>query len=87
MESEIVAKSEGDVKDVYRRLSAERAGLAAPPAPGPTTALERMVRLQTTLGDSYEKQLAAQLGPARAHDLRAKRKGWESRSSSSYGCP
>jgi hypothetical protein len=87
LQSEIISKSEGDVKDVYHRLSAERAGLPAPAPPGPSTPLERMVRLLTGLGDTYEKQLAAQLGPARAHDLRVKRNGWDSRTSWSYGCP
>jgi hypothetical protein len=86
---EILTKSpEGEVKQVYARLSRERAGLAAPPTGGKGgSAAERLMRLLTTLGDGYEHDLAQVIGPERAHALRAKNNGWDNRSRSSFGCP
>jgi hypothetical protein len=88
LQQEIVAKSpEGEAQEVFKRLSAERAGLIAPGPAGGGSPLERMMRLLTGLGDRFEQELAAQLGAARARELRAKKNGWGSRSASSYGCP
>jgi hypothetical protein len=89
LQQEIVAKSpDGEAPEVFKRLSHERAGLMPTPAAGaPSSPLERMMRLLTSIGDKYEQELAAQLGPARAHELRTKEHGWGSRSGSSYGCP
>ncbi len=79
---------EGEVQEVFARLSAELAGKAAPPPPGARTSpLERLLRLQIELGDRFERELAAELGPARARALRAAEGGWSSRSSSGHGCP
>ncbi len=91
MMQEIEAKSpEADVQETFRRLSAERAGLAKPPTPAELKArspVERMMRQVTTLGDAFERELAASLGKDRAHTLRASNGGWGSRSVSSHGCP
>lgn len=80
---------EGEEQRVYQRLSAERAGLAAPPgdATNQGSPYERLMRLLTTAGDDYERDLANQLGPARARALREKHNGWENKSGNSPGCP
>lgn len=60
-------------------------------APGSRTApgspLERMMRLFAGMGDEFEQALAAQLGPARAPELRLKKGGWGSKTGFSHGCP
>jgi hypothetical protein len=45
------------------------------------------MRLLTTLGDTYERDLGAAIGPDLAHQMRAQNGGWGNRSSSSFGCP
>lgn len=88
---DIVAKSApAEVQDVFRRLSAERAGLA----PAPTAAalakaspLERLMRRTTGAGDAFEAALARVIGPERAHAARAANDGWGNRNESSNGCP
>ena len=91
MMQEIEAKSpEADVQETFRRLSAERAGLAKPPTLAELKArspVERMMRQVTSLGDVFERDLGAVLGKERAHALRASGGGWGSRSVSSHGCP
>lgn len=89
LQQEILDKStEESIRRAFQRISQERAGLAAPPAD--TTGLppaERLARLNTGLGDGFERALAEKLGASRARDLRALRGGWSSKHSSSQGCP
>jgi len=76
------------VREIFQRLSAERAGLAAPPAP--SVALdpaERLFRLLTTVGDDVENELAGTLGPDVARALRDEHDGWGEKSRSRPGCP
>jgi hypothetical protein len=89
LESEIVAKSpDGEMQQIYARLSRERAGLQAAPAnPSGESPAERMTRLLTGLGDQYERDLANAIGADRAHQMRTLRDGWGSKHSGSYGCP
>ncbi len=87
IKQEVVAKSpEGEAPQVWRQLSAEKAGLT-PVSTTPGSPLERMMRLLTNQGDDFEKALAAQLGPERARELRMKNNGWGNRSGSTHGCP
>jgi hypothetical protein len=91
LQEEISAKSpEADVQLAYRRISQERAGLAPAPSAAELARrapIERMMRLVTSLGDTYERDLAQVLGDKRAHALRADNGGWGSRSMASHGCP
>jgi hypothetical protein len=92
MKAEINAKApEGEAQRVYQRLSAERAGLQPlPTSPAGQSAYERLTRLETGAGDEHERDLAAELGPARARELRAKKGGWEGGEGRMYrtpGCP
>jgi hypothetical protein len=89
IEEEIYAKSrQKDVRDAYYRLSHERAGLQPPPADvSGATPVERMQRLMSGLGDTFEQDLAQAIGPDHARALRNQHGGWGSRSISSYGCP
>jgi hypothetical protein len=86
LENEIMSKSpESVVQQVFFKLSHERAGLQST-AQG-TSAVERLMRLMTGLGDDYEQKLGAALGPDRARQFRAEHNGWDNRSQSSFGCP
>lgn len=89
LEQEIMEKSsEKDAKQAFYNISHERAGMQ--PAPGSVDgapAVERMMRLLTSLGDQYERELGKAIGPDLAHRMRADRGGWSSRSTSSMGCP
>ncbi len=89
METEIRSKVPDAVaKEAYWRLSHERAGLIAPPTdPRGASPIERFLRLETTAGDEFERQLGAAIGPDRARALRAEHGGWGSRSISSSDCP
>jgi hypothetical protein len=89
LEEEIRAKSrERDLQEAFARISRERAGLQPAPAdPKSLPPVEWMQRLLSNLGDQYERDLGAAIGPDRAHDLRTKNDGWGSRSQSSHGCP
>jgi hypothetical protein len=92
MKAEINANApEGEPQRVYQRLAAERAGLQPPPAsPVGQSAYERLTRLETGAGDEHERDLAAELGPARARELREKKGGWEGGEGRMYrtpGCP
>ncbi|HZS37062.1 MAG TPA: hypothetical protein VFF06_09550 [Polyangia bacterium] len=89
LEAEIYAKSrQKDLRDVYYRMSRERAGLMPPPADvSSAQPIERMQRLMSGLGDTFEADLAQAIGPDHAHALRNQHGGWSSRSVSSYGCP
>jgi hypothetical protein len=49
--------------------------------------MERFLRLETSAGDSYERELGAAIGPDRAHALRAGSGGWGSRWVSGSDCP
>ena len=92
MKAEINAKApEGEGQRVYQRLAAERAGLRPPPtSPAGQSAFERLERLETGVGDAHERDLAAELGPTRARELREKQGGWEGgegRMYRTHGCP
>jgi len=89
MLAEIVDKTPRDViRRVYQRLSAERAGLADPPAdPSAGDPVERLFRLVTGAGDRLEQDLAEQIGPELARSLRDEHRGWGSKSRSRVGCP
>jgi len=77
-----------DVQAAYQRIAREKAGLQAAPADLRGTApIDRLMRLRSSLGDRYEKELGAAIGPDLAHQLREKNGGWGSRHGSSYGCP
>lgn len=77
----------GAEEDARRRIAQERAGLAPPPAdPAKLSAAERALRLTGRLGDTFEQRLAADIGPARAHELRTRRGGWGARMDMT-GCP
>jgi hypothetical protein len=78
---------EDDLKTAFALISRERAGLAAPGESSTAPAVERMQRLLVSLGDSYEHDLGAAIGPDRARQLRDLNGGWGNRNSSSFGCP
>jgi hypothetical protein len=85
---EIMQKSpSSDVEAARKRLAQERAGLAAPPAGARNqSVIERMLRLQSAAGATLEQLLAAELGPDKAHQIRAA--GWVGGDDSVlYGCP
>jgi hypothetical protein len=87
--SEILDKSaDGEASRIFQRLSAERAGLARPPAdPAATSALERVYRLETGAGDAFEKELAGRIGPDKARALREHNDGFGAKSTGKFGCP
>ena len=85
---EIMQKSpSSDVEAARKRLSAERAGMAAPPADTRNqSVVERLFRLQSAAGPSLERMLAAELGPDKARQIRAA--GWVGGDDSVLsGCP
>jgi len=73
---EIIQKSpRGDTIEARRRLSGERAGLAAPPADTQgQSVVERLFRIQLAAGDTLERLLATELGPEKVHQIREA--GW-----------
>lgn len=87
--AEITDKTEkDDVRHVFKRLSAERAGLVEPPADlASRPAIERLFRLLTTSGDLLEEDMASRFGPELARELRDHHNGWGSKSRSRPGCP
>jgi hypothetical protein len=89
LQAEIDHKSpERELQEALRRISAERAGLAAPPADrAGLPPAERMYRLLVAQGDDIEREVAAVLGAQRARSLRVLEGGWGSRHSKSHGCP
>jgi hypothetical protein len=89
METEIRSKVPDAVaQDAYWRLSHERAGLVAAPADARNApAIERFLRLETSAGDEFERELGGAIGPDRARALRSEHGGWGSRSVSSSDCP
>lgn len=79
---------EGELKQVFQRLSAERAGrVPAPTELASRPPIERVYRALTQSGDQLEGAIALELGADAAKRLRRVREGWSSRSRSSYGCP
>lgn len=79
--------SEREEGELRRRLAQERAGLARPPVElSKASPFERYFRALVGLGDRVEAALAKELGPERAHALRAHRGGWGMRSQLA-GCP
>jgi|GEM_PF-690312 len=78
MRDEIMHKSAPDeMERVRRAISAERAGLATPPATtdGMSPA-ERMLRLMARSGSEFEDVLGAAIGPDKARQLREANDGW-----------
>jgi hypothetical protein len=87
--SEIKEKAvPGEVQRAYRQISGELAGTIAPPGPQhrPSPS-ERLMRLQSTAGERFERAIAGELGAARAREIRKKNNGWNSRANESMGCP
>jgi len=78
MLSELRDKSPpGEEERANQRIAQERAGLAQPPADlSRLSAIERLMRLQGSLGERTERELAAAIGPERARALREKNDGW-----------
>jgi hypothetical protein len=67
------------VQLAYQRLAQERAGQLPPPATTVgTSAIERAMRIVTSLGDRTEKMIASVVGEQRAHDMRKSNNGWGS---------
>ncbi|MDB4967599.1 MAG: hypothetical protein JWN44_3288, partial [Myxococcales bacterium] len=88
MEQEIQSKvPDAAGQETYWRLSRERAGLIPPGDPKSGAPIDRLMRLLTSAGDEYERELGGAIGPDRAHALRAEHGGWGSRSVGSMGCP
>jgi hypothetical protein len=86
--AEIRQKSlSSDYQAARKRLAEERAGLAAPPTDTRNqSVIERMLRLQSAAGNTLEQMLAAELGPDKAHQIRAT--GWAGGDSMIlHGCP
>jgi hypothetical protein len=59
----------GEATEIRRRLSAERAGLAAPAGAGPPSPLERALRVSLGLHKEFERALAKEVGPQKAHEI------------------
>jgi hypothetical protein len=81
MMQEIEDKSPpGERAALQLRLAQERAGQATPPADwSHASPIERLVRSLAAIGDETEQAIAAKLGAARAHELRAEHGGWSSK--------
>jgi hypothetical protein len=87
---EILHKSPtADYEAARKQLAEERAGMVARPADTTghgRSVVERMLRLQSSAGNTLEQLLAAQLGPDKAHQIREA--GWAGGDDSIlYGCP
>jgi hypothetical protein len=78
-----------DYEAARKQLAEERASLTPPPADpfgGKRSVVERLLRLQTSIGNTLEQLLAAQLGADKAHQLR--QIGWAGGDDAIlYGCP
>ena len=87
LQHEIFSKSRpGDLERALQRLSAERAGIAQPPAElTGLSPVERLLRLLAASGDQYQERLAAIIGPDRAAQLRRAGAGTGTRIQA--GCP
>jgi hypothetical protein len=73
--------------EALRRISAELAGLEKPPAdPSTRPPAERLLRLHRW-GDVFESDLAAHVGPARAHELRLRGAGFGGQRRQQQPCP
>ena len=69
--------SEEEAEAMFRKLAAEKAGQAEAPTDLSGLSLEeRFVRIESELGDEFERALAARLGPDRARALRHATDGW-----------
>jgi hypothetical protein len=88
MASELSNKSpDKEGARINRRLAAERAGLATPPADrSQLSPLERFMRRQSSLGDEVERRLGEALGAGRARALREQEGGWDAKMES-VACP
>jgi hypothetical protein len=86
MRREIEEKSSREESGlILQRISAEKAGLAKPPADlSKTSPAERLMRAYLALGDQSEAALAKRLNAERARAIRGD--AWDSRSDMS-GCP
>lgn len=86
---ELITGTLGAQESIARQtIAREHAGLAQPPADlASAQVADRYERWFSTLGDAFESELAAKLGAARAHALRAANDGWMGSSHSSSGCP
>ena len=76
-----------DMQQAFRQVSGELAGLLPRAVADHSTPVERLTRLQVTAGDRFERAVAAELGPARAREVRKKDGGWTSRFGQNVGCP
>lgn len=76
------------MREVFRRLSAEKAGhAAAPPTLDGIGPVERLFRGLTNAGDALQGRLADRLGEETAQKIRDHNDGFGSRHRSTYGCP
>jgi len=89
METEIRSKvPDATAQEAYWRISHERAGLLAPPQDSRNApAIERFLRLETTAGDEFERELGTAIGPDRARAFRSEHGGWGSRWVTGSDCP
>jgi hypothetical protein len=90
LSSEIQHKggSPEEIQQIFKRLSAERAGLLQPPKDSAgESPVERYYRLMTQAGESFEHDLAGIIGPDRAHDARTAHGGWNNKYGMGRGCP
>lgn len=87
MKSFIADQLDNDLMgEVQRRVAEERAGMREPPAdPSALSIEEQAFRLHAELGNDFEGYLAKELGPSRAHELRAVQDGWPGSTSVSSG--
>jgi hypothetical protein len=88
MYAEIVDKiPQAELQSIFQRIARERAGLTTPPAAGTSSPAEKMFRTLTSAGDRLEDELASALDPQLARSLRDMNGGWQSKFSSTHGCP
>lgn len=88
MIQEIQSKSNrDDIAMANYLITQERAGNKQPPADlSKRPPIERALRLRSSLGNVFEKNLAELVGAERAHEIRGKNKGWPRRGMMMGGC-
>lgn len=89
MVAEINDKSSTDeIRRVFQRLSAERAGLQSPPDDvSALSPVEKLYRLMTDAGDDFEIMLGQRVGHDKAEAIRRLDGGFGDKHQSRHGCP